>query len=105
MILKSRFVDREAELDFLRERYNSGKAELIILYGRRRIGKTYLLRRFLEEASAIYLLAEENETNLGDFSSRLADYFNDSFLRENPIRSWGAFFTHRPERALRGLWW
>ncbi len=94
MILKGRFVDRKAELNFLRERYNSGKAELIILYGRRRIGKTYLLRRFLEEANSLYLLAEENETNLGDFSSRLADYFNDPFLRENPIRSWGAFFTY-----------
>ena len=94
MILMSKFVDRNAELDFLRERYNSGKAELIILYGRRRIGKTYLLRKFLEEVGGVYLLAEENETNLEDFSSRLAGYFNDPFLRENPIQNWGAFFTY-----------
>ena len=103
MILRSRFVDRNAELDFLRERYNSGKAELIVLYGRRRIGKTYLLRRFLEKVSGLYLLAEENETNLEDFSLRLADYFNDPFLRENPIRSWGAFFTYLAGKSTERL--
>ncbi|WP_231833718.1 AAA family ATPase [Pyrococcus horikoshii] len=89
MILTSKFVDRERELNFLREHYHSGKAELIVIYGRRRIGKTYLLRKFLEETNGIYLLAEENETNLEDFSLRLADYFKDPFLKENPIRTWG----------------
>ncbi|ASJ00094.1 ATP-binding protein [Thermococcus gorgonarius] len=103
MIPTSKFVDREAELNFLRERYRSGKAELIILYGRRRIGKTYLLRKFLEEVGGLYLLAEENETNLEDFSSRLADYFNDPFLRENPIRSWGAFFTYLAGKSSERL--
>ncbi|MDI3476406.1 MAG: uncharacterized protein PWQ95_2134, partial [Thermococcaceae archaeon] len=103
MILMSKFIDREEELNFLRERYNSGKAELIIIYGRRRIGKTYLLRKFLEEAGGIYLLAEENETNLEDFSLRLADYFNDPFLRENPIRSWGAFFTYLAGKSTERL--
>ncbi|ASJ09096.1 ArsR family transcriptional regulator [Thermococcus siculi] len=103
MILTSKFVDREAELNFLRERYNSGNAELIILYGRRRIGKTYLLRKFLEETDGIYLLAEENETNLEDFSLRLADYFKDPFLRENPMRSWGAFFTYLAGKGEKRL--
>ncbi len=103
MILTSKFVDRKAELNFLRERYRSRKAELIILYGRRRIGKTYLLRKFLGEVGGLYLLAEENETNLEDFSLRLADYFNDSFLRENPIRSWGAFFTYLAGKSSKRL--
>jgi AAA+ ATPase superfamily predicted ATPase len=103
MILRSKFVDREEELDFLWDRYRSGKAELIILYGRRRIGKTYLLRKFLEETGGIYLLAEENETNLEDFSARLAGYFNDPFLRENPIRSWGAFFTYLTGKSTERL--
>lgn len=103
MILTSKFIDRVEELNFLRERYNSGKAELIILYGRRRIGKTYLLRKFLDETGGIYLLAEENETNLEDFSLRLADYFEDPFLRENPIRSWGAFFTYLAGKSRERL--
>jgi len=40
------FVNREQELAFLEERYRSGRAELIVLSGRRRTGKTTLLSRF-----------------------------------------------------------
>ncbi|WP_456396817.1 ATP-binding protein, partial [Thermococcus sp.] len=68
MILVSKFIDREPELEFLRERYHSKRPELIILYGRRRIGKTYILQKFLSEVDGVYLLAEESETILDDFS-------------------------------------
>lgn len=94
MILTSKFIDRGSELNFLRERYHSGKPELIIIYGRRRIGKTYLLQRFLSEVGGVYLLAEESETILEDFSERLSWYFKDSLLRENPLQNWRAFFTY-----------
>lgn len=40
------FIGREEELRFLEEKYSSKKGELIILYGRRRIGKTETLRQF-----------------------------------------------------------
>ncbi|AAL80758.1 ATP-binding protein [Pyrococcus furiosus DSM 3638] len=103
MILTSKFVNRERELNFLRDHYHSGKAELIVIYGRRRIGKTYLLRKFLEETNGIYLLAEENETNLEDFSLRLTDYFKDPFLKENPIRTWKAFFTYLAGKSNKRL--
>ncbi|WP_324735920.1 ATP-binding protein [Thermococcus sp. SY098] len=103
MILVSKFIDRKPELDFLRERYHSGRPELIILYGRRRIGKTYLLQKFLSEVDGVYLLAEESETILEDFSERLAEYFNDSFLRENPLQNWRAFFTYLAGKSSERL--
>lgn len=40
------FVNRERELALLEERYASGRAELFVLYGRRRVGKTELLTQF-----------------------------------------------------------
>lgn len=97
------FIDREQELEFLRERYHSERPELIILYGRRRIGKTYLLQKFLSEVDGVYLLAEESETILEDFSERLADYFNDPFLRENPLQNWRAFFTYLAGKSSERL--
>ena len=33
------FIGRESELNFLEERYSSNKGELVVLYGRRRVGK------------------------------------------------------------------
>ena len=40
------FVGREHELASLEVQYNSKRFELAIVYGRRRVGKTYLLNHF-----------------------------------------------------------
>ena len=40
------FIGRETELHFLHERYQAEGGQLIILYGRRRVGKTETLREF-----------------------------------------------------------
>ncbi len=103
MILSSKFIDREEEMRYLEDRYRSGRAELILIYGRRRIGKTYLLRRLINEHNGVYLLAEESENVLDDFSSILAERFGDPVLRENPLRSWNAFFTYLAERSRERL--
>jgi AAA+ ATPase superfamily predicted ATPase len=43
-------IDRERECEFLRRKISSNKAELLIIYGRRRVGKTFLLQNCLEKA-------------------------------------------------------
>jgi len=92
------FINREDELNFLNNSYSSQKAELLVIYGRRRVGKTYLLTEGLGKDS-IYLLAEESKTVLKDFSNILADEFDDRVLEENPLQSWKAFFTYITEKA------
>ena len=47
------FVDRQEELAQLAQLYQSGRAELFVLYGRRRVGKTELLRAFVEGKSPV----------------------------------------------------
>ena len=57
-----RFIDREAEMAFLEERYTSGKFEFLVLYGRRRVGKTELLRNFVKGRPHVYFLADKRGT-------------------------------------------
>lgn len=38
------FIGREAELKFLEDRYETDDGQLIVLYGRRRVGKTETLK-------------------------------------------------------------
>jgi hypothetical protein len=45
------FINRELELAQLDRLYKSGQAELFVLYGRRRVRKTELLRAFSEGKS------------------------------------------------------
>ena len=48
------FVDRIDELKFLNDEYNKKSSSLVIVYGRRRNGKTTLLSKYLENKKGIY---------------------------------------------------
>lgn len=53
------FIGREKELQFLNERYESNKAELIVLYGRRRVGKTETLKEFCKNKPNVFYSCKE----------------------------------------------
>lgn len=44
MNMANEIIGREEEVKLLEECYQSGKAELVAVYGRRRVGKTYLVK-------------------------------------------------------------
>ena len=54
------FVNRKDELALLEKLYRSGKKEVLIIYGRRRVGKTELVKRFIGNKPAIYFLADRD---------------------------------------------
>ncbi len=56
----AKFVDREEELQSLSEILDSPNMELVIIYGRRRIGKTRLILEALRGRRYIYYLAVES---------------------------------------------
>lgn len=47
--MKENILGREAEKDLLSRIYDSGSSEFIAVCGRRRVGKTFLVREFFEE--------------------------------------------------------
>ena len=49
---KKDIVGRQYEQELLEERRSSGKAELIAVYGRRRVGKTFLIREMFDDQFA-----------------------------------------------------
>ncbi len=97
------FVDREKELRALRERWKRGKAELIIVYGRRRVGKTAILKEFLGEAGGVYLLGRQQSEmdHLRRFSQVLAEHFGDKFVEKSPFANWDAFFEYIHQKAVK----
>ncbi len=52
------FVNRITELQLLEQRFASGQAELFVLYGRRRVGKTELLAHFCEGKRNVFFVAD-----------------------------------------------
>ena len=65
------FYGREKELKKLNSMYDSNKFEFAVFYGRRRVGKTTLIREFCKDKHAIYFVAREasGEVNLQNFSN------------------------------------
>ena len=47
------FIGREAELRFLNDKYEAEQGQLVVLYGRRRVGKTETLREFCKGSKSI----------------------------------------------------
>jgi len=67
------FVGRKNELKLLSDAYRSGKDELVVLYGRRRIGKSSLVKCFARVKKFYYEFeALEGETTHGQIDHFLA---------------------------------
>lgn len=69
----SMFIGRKDELKFLEERYQSKEGQLIVLYGRRRVGKTETLRFFCKGKPHVFYSCTEctDEQQLSAFSERM----------------------------------
>ena len=67
------FIGREAELKFLQDRYDEKKGQLIVLYGRRRIGKTETLREFCKDKPHIFFSCTQStdRVQLAKFSKQI----------------------------------
>lgn len=53
--MNARIIGREKEQDVLKSCFESEKAELIAVYGRRRVGKTFLVKNFFREKFDFYI--------------------------------------------------
>ena len=63
-------LGRKEELNHLNELYNSDCFEYLVMYGRRRVGKTTILQEF----------AEHDALNLEDFSKVIQYHFDKNFI-------------------------
>ena len=93
-----KFINRNSEIKALKSRYAVGKAEFIVIYGKRRVGKTALIKHFIEEYDSIYLLADKSNEKLQmeEFSAAVAKHFGDKFIS---FSRWTYFFEYLKEKA------
>lgn len=97
------FVNREKELQLLEDEYTEESFRFSILYGRRRVGKTTLLKKYIEQKEAIYFLVTlENENIILErFQAIVADFFDDDFLRELQFQDIKQIFKYIASKKLK----
>jgi AAA+ ATPase superfamily predicted ATPase len=95
------FINRQQELEFLQRKYNSNKAELILIYGRRRIGKTELINEFSKRLNAMYFFgrSESKKDTTDRFNLMFMEFFNDISLVRSPLQNWDQFFDYLEEKS------
>ena len=70
------FIGREKELNALEKLYLSDKFEFVVIYGRRRVGKTALINHFIDDKKSIYFMGVESNAkqNLENLSKSILEF-------------------------------
>lgn len=88
------FVDREQEMDTLQSEYERDGSALVVLYGRRRVGKTTLISEFIKDKKALFFLASEEAEvqNRNSFKDKVAEFIDSDLLRSADVKTWDVLF-------------
>lgn len=87
-------IGREKELEQIEKLNQSERFEFLIMYGRRRVGKTTILQKFSGKHDVIFYSAQEKNDNLNlqDFSKTIQQHFSGQFIA--PFQSWEDAFSY-----------
>ena len=92
------FINRVRELKWLEEAYRqaSFSGQFLIIYGKRRVGKTELATHFLKDRLGIYFLANKTTRNeqLQSATSVFMAGFSDTYLAGSSFQNWREFFDY-----------
>ncbi|MFT4312247.1 MAG: ATP-binding protein [Candidatus Woesearchaeota archaeon] len=90
------FFGRREELAFLEKQYQADTPSLVILYGRRRVGKTELIKQFLKNKPNTYYMFDEQpeEVNIKALHEKTARNLKNDLFSQIQIQNWYQFFEN-----------
>lgn len=92
--MKKSIIGRSSEIRLLNEYINSEHSEFIAVYGRRRVGKTFLVKSLFQKDFAFYMTGLANsdlKNQLRNFADAFSQYFPKASTPK--IKSWFEAFT------------
>lgn len=95
--MEQRLIGREAELKLLNEYINSDRSEFIAVYGRRRVGKTFLIRKAVEDHFAFFMTGMNGVAKgeqLVNFSISLQNIPTPPLCRRSRAGCWHSMPCH-----------
>ncbi len=96
------FINREERLKLLNSEYSENGFKFTIVYGRRRIGKTALIKEYIKDKNGIYFLItlESLPILIKRFKTIIAEYFKDDFLNNIEITDIKDLFIYLAKQKL-----
>ena len=109
--MKTKFIGREAEIQHLDDIMSSGKAEFVAVYGRRRVGKTFLIQQYFQnnfDFSAIGIIDGEREEQLFSFTTSLVNAGHQGKQPKNWLEAFemlkSVLEKHQPKKDRRVIY-
>lgn len=100
----SRLIGRLEEKKILSNLYKSENAEFLAIYGRRRVGKTFLIREFFKDKGIYFEITGSvnagTEEQLRNFHTEYQALF-DTEVMERPPKNWGEAFKRLKTSVLK----
>lgn len=99
--MRSNIIGREKECGKLQSCLDSTASQLIIVYGRRRVGKTFLINQFFEDNFSFKvtgIFGKSKEMQLQTFAASLTNYFGEPYA--TPQKWLDAFNLLRQKLSL-----
>lgn len=89
-----KFVDRFSEKEKLEKEYKRKGSSFVVLYGRRRLGKTTLIKEFIKDKNALFFMASEEleSQNIDKLKELVADFCDNNMIRNAKITNWEDLF-------------
>jgi len=90
-----KFINRKIELDEMNKRWEGRSPEFFVIYGKRRVGKTELIKRFMKDKPAVYFMADKRSVpeQLKEVGRLFGSKFNDTILAKNGFSDWLEVFN------------
>lgn len=89
------FIGRKQEMQFFNSRYKSNKAEFVVLYGRRRVGKTEFLTEFCKDKPTLFYTCREytDKKQFAEFSDAVFSYDYSLKKKTKAFADWDEAFS------------
>jgi len=96
------FLNRYKELELLNDEYARNHFTFTVLYGRRRVGKTTLLKEYIQDKPSLYFLVTLENINiiLKRLQDIVATFLNDEFLRTLQLTDIKQLFEYLSNRTF-----
>lgn len=91
------FIGRNLELSLLDKQFNHLKSNIVILYGRRRIGKSQLIHEFAKNINSLQFEAIEHGKTIAQikhFTNQLKKQIDNPLLQMASFTSWEEIFDY-----------
>jgi len=90
------FVNRETEIEFLERKYAEDAPGMIVIYGKRRVGKTELIKKFSQNKKSLYFLCTKDsiEENIKELKLKFSELAGKEYFLQIETTSFLDIFKY-----------